>query len=172
LEGILASPDFDAEWKLHRAELSCVRGCKMSFSAFLCLRCGSELTDLLREQSEDEIVWEKGRQAVPVGRRWTYREFVTCSDPGASYVTQDGARTAFTGGDFLLHQHDVRYTVKPGACVGCCGWQPRDEANIQCVNGHDVGTLHADECWAPLVLRLIAGMVEQVIVGPSDDSGS
>jgi len=144
----------------------------MSDAAFLCRRCSSELTDFLRELPEDEIVWEQGRQAVPAGcfvrvvRPWTYRELVTCRHPSMDYAAADGARIAIARDDYLLHAPDVRYEMKPGAFFGCCGLQPRDEANIRCANGHDVGTLHADECWAPLVLRLIAGMVEQVVVEP------
>jgi hypothetical protein len=150
----------------------------MNCAAFLCLRCGAEMTDFLRELPEDKIVWERGRQAVPAGcfvrvtRPWTYREFVTCGDPSTAYVADDGARIALASGDYLVNEVDVRHMMKPGAFFGCCGWQPRDEANIQCAKGHDVGTLHADECWAPRVLRLIAGTVEQVVVDPEVVSDS
>jgi len=145
----------------------------MNDAAFLCLCCGTELTDFLRELPEDEIVWERGRQVIPAGyfvrvvRPWTYGEFVTCRDPGIKYVAEDAARIAIARDDYLLNPFDVRHGMKPKAFFGCCGWQPRDEANIQCAKGHDIGTLHADECWAPRVLRLIAGTVEQIVVDPT-----
>jgi hypothetical protein len=136
----------------------------MTQAAFLCKRCGAELTDFLGELGEEDLLFATGEATVPPGhyarlsRSWRYREFVR------GYVSADGDLLAFAAGDFLLNRADVRHQMSGKAVHGCCGWQPRDEPNALCANGHEIGTLHSDECWSAVVFRLLGQAVEVVAV--------
>lgn len=141
----------------------------MAATAFTC-RCGQDVTDFLTELDEGALAFSIGEWVVPRGyfvrltRGLTYRDFVTCRDPRSQYVSADGERQAFDAGDLLVHAEDARLQMADHAVHGCCGWQPRDEPNVLCRDGHDIGTLHTDECWSPLVLRLKGGSVDAVTV--------
>ena len=81
---------------------------------------------------------------------------------GQTYAAADGDVVAFEAGDYLLNVADVRYAMTPGAAHGCCGWQPRGEANAACACGHPVGAVHSDACWPSIVFRLIGRAVAEV----------
>lgn len=140
----------------------------MRQTAFLCNRCGVELTPILQEASEQELAPTTGCAAVApghyveLGESWTYRDFVTGRSPENQYVGTDGDLIAFAAGDYLLNFADVRHSIASNAAHGCCGLQPRDELNATCTNGHVIGTVHADECWSALVFRLTKRATEAV----------
>ena len=142
----------------------------MEQRAFLCRLCGIELTDFLSPADQQALLFRRGEAAVPYGyyvrisRPSSYREFVSESSAD-QYTSPDGDEVAFATGDYLVNSESVRYRMSRGAAYGCCGPQPRGEANAVCANGHEVGTVHGDECWSPLVFRLLGAAVEVVTVG-------
>jgi hypothetical protein len=142
----------------------------MNHTAFMCKRCGAELTDFLQELSETSIFLETGKAMIPpahfvrLTQAWSYREFVTGRKPDHHYPSADGDMIVFEAGDFLLNISDVSHLISKGAIHGCCGWQPRHEANSLCANRHEIGTIHSDECWSPVVFRLIRHAVVELTV--------
>ena len=142
----------------------------MPKTAFTCRQCGASLTDFLTEYPEDQLLLETGSEMVPsaafvrVSVAWTYREFVTARSPDHSYLSADGDVLAFLPGDLLLRSAEVLHKVHPRASSGCCGLQPRAEANALCACGREIGTLHGDLCWSPLVFRLLKDAVCAVVV--------
>jgi hypothetical protein len=138
----------------------------MTQTAFVCRRCGAELTDFLDELDEGSLQFVAGEPVVPSGayvrlsRPWSYRDFLKAA--AFNYLSSDGELVAFDAGDCLLNEADVRHRIAKGAVHGCCGWQPRDEANAVCLGGHAIGTLHSDECWSPIVFRLLGEAVEAI----------
>lgn len=142
----------------------------MPKSAFVCRVCGEVVADFLAEIPIDALRWATGVWAVPPGafarlpRDVAYQEFVTCNAAGRTYASRESDVTAFRRGDALVHEQDGRFRVRRDARPGCCGLHPEAELNVTCLNGHSVGTLHSDECWSPLVLRLSSKEVEEVTV--------
>ena len=119
-------------------------------SAFVCRRCGLELTDFVAvcegipsHVASGESVLMRG-SFHRLSQNLTYKDFMALS--GSGYRGEDSEQIAFAAGDWLLHPEDVRYRIKPGASPGCCGWQPRGEFNALCDCGNELGTLHSDEC--------------------------
>ena len=145
-------------------------GFLMPRTAFTCSHCGAPLTDFLEEYTEDQLVLETGAEMAPsagfvrVSVAWTYREFVTARSPAHSYLSPDGDLRVFLPGDLLLRTTEVDHKVHPRASFGCCGLQPRGEANALCACGHAIGTVHGDLCWSPLVFRLLGDAVSEVVV--------
>ncbi len=142
----------------------------MPRTAFTCSHCGAPLTDFLEEYTENQLVLETGAEMAPsagfvrVSVAWTYREFVTARSPAHSYLSPDGDLRVFLPGDLLLRTTEVDHKVHPRASFGCCGLQPRGEANALCACGHAIGTVHGDLCWSPLVFRLLGDAVSEVVV--------
>ena len=138
-------------------------------TAFACKECGVSLTDFLEEYPEDHLVLETGSEMVPsvafvrLSAAWTYRQFVTARSPLQSYMSPDGNVLAFLPGDILVRSTAVVFSLHPRAAHGCCGPQPRAEANALCQCGHELGTLHGDLCWSPLVFRLLSHAVSAVV---------
>ena len=141
----------------------------MRHAPFACRICPPALTDFLRERPACEAV-SAGEPMVAAGhfvrvdRPWSYRDFVTGRRAEVRYLSADGEVVAFATGDFLLDAADVAHTLSPGARHGCCGPQPRGEANAVCTNGHEIGTLHGDACWSPLVFRLLRDAVVEIVL--------
>jgi hypothetical protein len=133
-------------------------------TAFTC-RCGAQITDFLEAALEAAPTLSVGAWVVAPGaflraaHALTYAEFVTCGSP-SRYRGEDSERLAIAAGDVLVHPDGACFTMAAGASHGCCGWQPRGEPNVLCTDGHPIGTLHADVCWSPLVLRLHHASVE------------
>ena len=146
-----------------------LRSPQMPRTAFTCKECGVSLTDFLEEYPEDHLVLETGSEMVPsaafvrVSAAWTYRQLVTARSPQHSYLSPDGDVLAFLPGDILVRSSSVVHTLHSRASHGCCGPQPRAEANALCQRGHEIGTLHGDFCWSPLVLRLLGSAVSAVV---------
>ena len=135
---------------------------------FSCAICSIEVTDFLTQMPERSLRIEAESSALPVGyfirlsSRWTYRDFVTARKTGDTYLSADGNLVAFEADDYLLNINDVRHLVSANAVHGCCGFQPRDELNATCLNGHPIGTIHSD-CWAARVFRLAHDHVRIVV---------
>lgn len=142
----------------------------MPKTALTCRHCGASLTDFLDECPETQLVRETGADMVPPGMfvrvsaAWTYREFVTARSRDERYLSPDGDVLAFLPGDLLLRSTEVVHQIRPDASFGCCGLQPRGEANALCACGCAIGTLHGDLCWSPLVFRLLGDAVCAVVV--------
>lgn len=138
--------------------------------AFICKQCGVSLTDFLEEYPEARLLLETGSEVVPsaafvrLSAAWTYRQFVTGHSLLHHYVSSDGDVLAFLRGDILVRSTEIRHSVSARASSGCCGPQPRAEANALCQCGHDLGTLHGDRCWSPLVFRIFSHAVSEVVV--------
>jgi hypothetical protein len=159
---------------VHTGRTPCARGHAERYargvdSAFVCRRCGGDITGFLQRREADALQLVTGVWVVPAGRfvrldrDLDYATFVTCGGQRGSYRSPDGEVLAFQRGDFLLHEDDVRgLRIAKGATGGCCGLQPRGEANLTCPCGHPVATLHGDECWSPLVVRLWGDRVDEV----------
>ncbi len=135
---------------------------------FVCMACNTELSPFLERIPAASLHLARDTAAVPPGQYavlaspWSYRHFVTGGQPGSFYSGSDNDVVAFEAGDFLLHPDDVRHLVSKGAAFGCCGYQPREEMNATCPNGHPIGTLHSD-CWAAHIFRLSARHVHAVV---------
>lgn len=141
----------------------------MRHAAFACRICSAALTDFLRElpgcaaANAGEPMVAAGH-FVRVDRPWSYRDFVTGRREEVHYHSADGESVAFEVGDFLVDPADVQHRIGAGASYGCCGPQPRGEANAVCTNGHEIGTLHGDVCWSPLVFRLMRDAVVEIVL--------
>ncbi|WP_395372991.1 hypothetical protein [Marinicella sp. W31] len=138
------------------------------YSAFLCKTCQVDLTDFLKNVDESKLSFKSGEHALEKGHyvllstNWSYGDFFTNKSPSCHYLSEDGQLTAFTSGDILLNEKDVAFVIKEKAVFGCCGYQPRNEANAHCINGHEIGTVHSDTCWSTLVFRLISDNIVTV----------
>ena len=128
-------------------------------TAFCCKECGVAFTDFLRPVSENSLRLTIGSAALPAGHfvrlsdAWRYHDFLTGRSANEHYQGADRDVIVFESGDYLLHIADVRHVMVANAAFGCCGYQPRDEINANCPNGHPLGTVHSD-CWAASVFRL------------------
>lgn len=139
---------------------------------FCCRRCGVELSDFLREVSLAELTFETGVDVVAPGSAWLvdttweYYDFLAgVVRPRREPEQVAVPDVAFLPGDHLVNPDDIRHRMLPDAQHGCCGWQPRAEANVGCPSCKlPIGSLHSDECWSPTVLRLIGEQVEPVRV--------
>lgn len=126
---------------------------------FSCATCGIELSEPLCQLPEDSLQFTIGDHALPAKRfirlssPWTYRDFFTGHQAGHGYLSPDGSLIAFEAGDYLLNIHDVNHGIFAHSRYGCCGFQPRNELNAHCSNGHPISSLHSD-CWAASVFRL------------------
>ena len=142
----------------------------MKYAAFICKACGDELTDFLHRLDEAELKFERRESAVPAGgyfeitQPWTYQDFITDGGLRGHYISSDGDLIVIEPGDFLLNVADVQHRIAEGAVHGCCGWQPRNEPNATCANGHHVGTLHSDDCWSAIVFRVIGNKVDKLLL--------
>lgn len=69
--------------------------------------------------------------------------------PQGSYRVSSGACAPERPGDFLLNLADLQNTARHSdlrRLNGCCGLDGMDGYNLQCANGHEVGTERSD-CW-------------------------
>lgn len=138
--------------------------------SFLCKECSTELTDFLEELSEETLAFGTGETAVPLAhyvklsQSWTYRDFISGRHAHHQYLSPDGDLIVFNSQDYLLNILDVHHHIAQKSSYGCCGWQPRNELNALCPNGHEIGTVHSDECWSSLVFRLSKEHVELVAI--------
>jgi hypothetical protein len=138
-----------------------------SVAFFCCLDCGCELTDLLQPMPDSRLVITAQVPAVASGRYveldadWEYCAFVRRSLGVAALHDAREGLLIFRAGDILLNPADVRHRVAADARHGCCGYDPGNQLNALCPNGHPVGALHT-ECTLPTVFRLDRTRVAEV----------